>query len=173
LLIATPLRIYAISPADSKGFLRMFNTITEMGSLAPLQPKSVYPKFVIQDLLEDPLASRLLAAAMVLNLGLLAWVAILIPSHSTLPLGFYATGDPQPPSPGAQLLLLPFLSGLNLFGDFVTGIYFYRRIENVFWPTCFGGQPFLRRSYSLWGLLLSSAEHKDHENRYLLGKLQK
>ena len=37
LLVATPQRIFAISPADPKTFMHTFRSINEMGSLAPLR----------------------------------------------------------------------------------------------------------------------------------------
>ena len=47
ILIATSKRIFAISPMDAGLLVRTFARATEMGSLTPAEPKSVYPSFII------------------------------------------------------------------------------------------------------------------------------
>ena len=47
-LIATPGKAYAISPADPAGFLLAFDRCTEMGSLAPLEKRSLYPTVLFE-----------------------------------------------------------------------------------------------------------------------------
>jgi hypothetical protein len=127
LLVATPERIFAISPAEPKAFLSAFQSLNELGSLAPLSAQSVYPTFVIGSLLEDRLARGLLIASLALAAGLLAWVSLIIPSHPVISLGFLPLGGAEAPGPGARLLLLPVINGIDLFIDLVLGFYFYRR----------------------------------------------
>jgi hypothetical protein len=127
LLVATPQRIFAISPAEPNAFLSAFQNLNELGSLAPLSAQSVYPTLVIGSLWDDRLARGLLSTSLALAAGLLAWVSIIIPSHPVVSLGFLPTGGLDVPGPGVRLLLLPVINGIDLFIDMVLGFYFYRR----------------------------------------------
>ena len=51
-----------------------------------------------------------------LNLGLIVWVGILIPSLTQIPFGFNAFGDPNDPTTPSRLILLPLLSLLMFIG---------------------------------------------------------
>ena len=61
-----------------------------------------------------------------LNLGLIVWVGILIPSLSQVSLGFDAFGAPNTAVPAVQLILLPLISMTMFFGGILSGLYFYR-----------------------------------------------
>ena len=54
-------------------------------------------------------------------------VALAIPSTPSVSLGFNAQGQPLPPVPGEQVLLLPVLGILIYLVNLLAGIYFYRR----------------------------------------------
>jgi len=124
LLVATPQRIFAISPAEPKAFLRTFQNINELGSLAPLPAQSVYPNFVIGRLWDDRPARGLLVTSLALAIGLLAWVSLVISSHPVLSLGFFASGWVGGLRARARLLLLPVINGIDLFIDLVLGFLF-------------------------------------------------
>jgi hypothetical protein len=145
LLIATPQRIFAISPANPKDFMYTFQAINEMGSLEPMPPKSTYSTFVLRHLWEDPVARGLLISSLVFGLGLLAVVSGVIPSHPSLSIGFTPGGDLDNTGPGERLLLLPVLNSLYLFVDFIVGIYFYRRDDKR------------NLAYLLWGASILSS----------------
>ena len=127
LLVATPQRIFAISPADPRSFIHTYRSINELGSLAPLRAKSVFPTFIFSDLWQDRGARWLLLASLVLGVGLLLWVVLIIPTHPSLSLGYMPSGGPEQAGPGAHLVLLPVLNGLSLLIDLGVGVYFYRR----------------------------------------------
>src|SRR6266508_981700 len=57
ILIATSKHVFAISPRDAASLVRTFARATEMGSLTPAEPKSVYPSFVITQAWESPFDS--------------------------------------------------------------------------------------------------------------------
>src|SRR5215208_4802361 len=82
ILIATSKHVFAISPKDAASLVRTFARATELGSLTPAEPKSVYPSFVITQAWESPVARFLWMTGILLNLGLVAWVGLLIPSLS-------------------------------------------------------------------------------------------
>jgi hypothetical protein len=97
ILIATSKRVFAISPKDAALLVRTFARATEMGSLSPHRSQSVYPSFIITQAWESPIARFLWMSGILLNLGLIAWVGILIPSLSQVPFGFDPFGAPTKP----------------------------------------------------------------------------
>jgi len=138
-LIATPRRIFAISPADPDELLRSFNRINELGSLTPLSARSLYPTFLLARIWADRLARPLILASLLLGLALLVWVGLAIPAHTQIALGFNPFGSPVEPGPPERLLLLPVLYGLTYLAAFLGGMFFYRRPDQ---------QPI---AYLLWG----------------------
>jgi hypothetical protein len=127
LLIATSKRVFAISPQDTAGFMQNIKHAIEMGSLTPASPQSVYPTFVVAKAWESMLARYLWMAGLFLNIGLLVWVTILIPSLGRISLGFLPSGVAGEPVPGAGLILLPLVSLFYYITGWVAGLIFYRR----------------------------------------------
>jgi len=126
ILIATSKHVFAISPRDAASLVRTFARATELGSLSPAEPKSVYPSFVITQAWERPFARFLWLTGLLLNLGLVAWVGFLIPSLSQVPFGFNPYGVPNVTAPSVRLILLPLLSALLFITGLFTGLYLYR-----------------------------------------------
>ena len=126
ILIATSKRIFAISPQNAAGLVQTFARATEMGSLMPTEAKSVYPSFIITQAWESPIARFLWISGLLLNLGLIAWVGILVPSLSQIPFGFNPFGAPNETASARQLILLPLVSGLMFVIGVTAGLYFYR-----------------------------------------------
>jgi hypothetical protein len=126
IFIPTSKRIFAISPRNASGLVQTFARATEMGSLSPTQAKSVYPSFLITQAWESPFARFLWMSGILLNLGLIAWVGILIPSLSQISFGFDPFRRPSEAAPSTQLILLPLVSGLMFVIGLTAGLYFYR-----------------------------------------------
>ncbi len=126
ILIATSKRVFAISPKDAAALVRTFARATEMGSLSPAEPISVYPSFVITQAWESPAARFLWTSGILLNLGLIVWVGLLIPSLGQIPLGFDPFGAPLEAAPSVQLILLPLISGFLFVIGLIAGLYFFR-----------------------------------------------
>jgi hypothetical protein len=126
ILIATSKRIFAISPQNASGLVQTFARATEMGSLMPTEAKSVYPSFLITQAWESPIARFLWMTGILLNLGLIVWVGILIPSLSQIPFGFDPFGVPNEAASSTQLILLPLVSSLLFVIGITAGLYFYR-----------------------------------------------
>ncbi len=129
LLIATPRRVYAISPADREGFEHAFYRIIELGSLTPLSPFSARPVAFAQRIWQDRLARMLIITGFGLG-GLLflasAWV---MATQASISLGFAANLQPFEPGPPERLLLLPVMGSLAYLLDLTAGVFFYRRAE--------------------------------------------
>ncbi|MBN2115312.1 MAG: hypothetical protein JW730_01995 [Anaerolineales bacterium] len=126
ILIATSRHVFAISPRDAAALVRTFARATELGSLTPTEAKSVYPSFVITQAWESPVARFLWISGLLLNLGLVAWVGVLIPSLSQVPFGFNPFGVPNVTVPSVRLILLPLISALMFITGVLAGLYFYR-----------------------------------------------
>ena len=80
ILVATSKRVFAISPKDMASLVRTFARATELGSLTPAEPKSVYPSFIITQAWESPFVRFPWVSGLILNVGLIVWVGIFIPS---------------------------------------------------------------------------------------------
>jgi len=138
LLVATPQRVFAISPADTHGFLRSFQYASEMGSLSPMTSFSARPAVFIQQVWDDRLARWLGVAGLVSEVALFTLVGLYIPLHSSVSLGFDGRGRPLPPGPAEHLLLLPVLGAMVFVVDLLAGLFFYRHSDERL------------VSYSLW-----------------------
>jgi hypothetical protein len=127
LLIATPNRVYAISPKDLNGFQNAFSKSAELGSITPIAVKSSSGNFLFTALLKDKIARFLLLAGIFLSFGLLIAASFIVPLRESIPLGFNPIGQGTEASPSERLLLLPVLSLLMLVLDISLGSYLYRK----------------------------------------------
>ena len=126
ILIATSKHVFAISPQDAAALVKTFARATELGSLMRTEAKSVYPSFLISQAWESPIARFLWMVGLLLNLGLVAWVGVLIPSLSKITFGFDPFRVPNATVPSARLILLPLISAFMFITGLLAGLYFYR-----------------------------------------------
>ncbi len=126
LLVATSKRVYAISPTNAAKFAQTFARTIEMGSLTPAEARSVYPSFIFSRAWENPLARFLWLIGLFLNIGLVVWVGLTIPTLSQVSLGFAPSGAALSPSPASQLILLPIESSFLFLAGLFAGLYYYR-----------------------------------------------
>jgi hypothetical protein len=129
ILVATARQIYAISPENPAAFSSAFQKTIEMGSLQTAHSLSQYPSFIVARAWDSLLVRYLWVAGAFMNIGLLVWVTVLIPSLARVPLGFESNGAPLEPVPGAQLILLPLLSAFLFVLGLITGLFFFRKEE--------------------------------------------
>jgi hypothetical protein len=130
LLVATAQKVYAISPLDSKGFLRQFQLINEMGSLTDLPVYSTRAGAFIQETWLDSRARILMLTGVAFTFALFIFTSVFIPTQSSVSMGFDSKGNLMPSGPPETLLLFPVLAGLALGIDLVAGFYFYHREES-------------------------------------------
>lgn len=128
-IIATPDRTYAISPANTADFLHTYRKLSEYGSLAPIQSISDYPTFLLSRSWADRPARVLLITSALLALGLILWVSLIIPNHPFISLRLNTAGAPVELVPGIRLLLLPVLNTFFFITDLLMGLFFYRRAD--------------------------------------------
>jgi hypothetical protein len=126
ILVATSKRVYAISPENPAALVQTLARATELGSLTPAKPVSVYPSFIITQAWESPIARFVWMSGLFINLGLFVWVGILIPNLTQIPFGFDTLGIPNEIASSSQLILLPLISAFMYVVGIIAGLYFYR-----------------------------------------------
>jgi hypothetical protein len=126
ILIGTPGKVFAITPADRAAFLQGYQRFAELGSLSPLPAQSVFPTFLLARVWNERPARYLLLFGLVLSLALLVWVSLVAPGKAQISLGFEPTGALREPVPAVQLLLVPIISLTFFLIDFLLGLFFFR-----------------------------------------------
>lgn len=126
LLIATAKHIFVISPEDPAALAQTFARATELGSLTPVEAKSVYPSFVVTQAWNSGLARYLWLAALFLNIGLFIWASLIIPSTPQVALGPQFVVGALESVPSSQLIIFPVASLLLSVAGWIAGLYFYR-----------------------------------------------
>jgi hypothetical protein len=139
LLVATPDKVYVISPQDPKAFVRAFRRVIELGSLSPLASLSLRPVAFVGRVWVDLPARLMLLAGGLITLGLAVLVLLRIPGLPAVSLGFDVQRRPLPPGPPESLLLLLVLGGFAYVLNLLAGVYFYRH------------DPTRPIAYLLWG----------------------
>ena len=129
MLIATPTRVFAISPANPKAFMRTYQRTSEMGSLSPMPAFSSQPAAFAINVWRDRIARFPILASFGLTLALLVGVIILMPTREMVSLGFGPNGGPLPPVSSEKLLLLPTLSAMVVVVSLATGLFYYRHAD--------------------------------------------
>ena len=128
-LIVTPERIYAISPANENEFMQTYRRLSEFGSLAPIPSISDYPTSLLVRSWADRPARILIITSVVLALGLILWVSLSIPGHPQTALRLNTDGSPVELVPGIRILLLPVINTFFFIADMLLGLFFYRRAD--------------------------------------------
>lgn len=128
-MIGTSQRVFVISPGNAKAFVRVYQELIELGSLAPLQPYSNQPRFLLVDIWRAPVTRILLLITMVFSLALFVVVGLSIPELSQVSLGFNAQTVPLPPVAPGQLLLLPSINLALVIASYLLSLAFLRNSE--------------------------------------------
>ncbi len=123
ILVSTQKHVYGISPQQPRAFLEKFERFMELGSIFPVQPRSVYPSFLLARIWRLRSARVLLLSGFLLNILLLLWVSFIVPNRPSIVLGFIPGSGPVP---AVRLLLLPVLSAVFYLFDSFLGLFFYR-----------------------------------------------
>ncbi len=126
-MIVTPQRIYAISPADDDEFLQTYRRLSEFGSLAPITSISDFPTTLLARSWADRPARILIIISVILALALILWVSLSITNHPLTALRLNPDGTPVELVPGIRLLLLPVINTFFFIADMLLAFFFYRR----------------------------------------------
>jgi hypothetical protein len=126
--IATPRRVYAISPADPTAFLADYARLTEYGALTAVPPRSIYPTLFIGRVWGVRTARRLLTGGFALNLLLTGAIALAVGSRERVLFGAGSSlGASVPAAPAVRLFLLAVLSTAVFLVNALLGLFFFRR----------------------------------------------
>jgi len=125
-LVATPQRIFALSPLEREAFVQTFQRLMELGTLTPLAAQSLRPTFLLSRLWADGVARALLLAGLAFNLGLAVWVSAAIPAQAFVSLRLSPAGQALEQAPSVRLLLLPVINAAFFVVDLLAGLFFYR-----------------------------------------------
>ncbi|HNB51528.1 MAG TPA: PH domain-containing protein [Anaerolineales bacterium] len=128
LVIATPGKMYAISPEHPEDFLHAFQRQAEIGTLNPIAGRSIYPTVLVGSVWASRPARGLILAGFLLILALLIWMPLAFPAGNVSPL------ISQP-----QVVLLPIVNVLFFLVNLLLGLFFFRNPQS---------QPL---AYLLWG----------------------
>jgi hypothetical protein len=145
LLISTPKRVFAISPADPTGFQRAYQRLAEFGTLSPIPARSVFPAVLISRSWADRPARVMLLVSTLLSAALVIWGLWLAQAYPQLPLRLAADGSAAELVPGVRILLLPVVNTFFYMVDLLSGLFFYRRAETR------------SLSYLMWGASILTA----------------
>ena len=128
-LVATPRRVFALSPADPPGFQRTYRHLAEYGTLTPIPARSVFPTFIVSRSWQDRPARLLLLVSTLLSAALVVWSVWLAQAYLELPLRLAPDGSAVDLVPGVRILLLPVVNTFFYMLDLLSGLFFYRRPE--------------------------------------------
>lgn len=129
LLIATTTRVFAISPANPKVFMRAFQRTSEMGSLTPMAAYSALPAAFVRNIWKDQLARGFILGSLILLLLLIVGTILIMPTRAQVSIGFEPRGLPTAPVSSERLLLLPTLAGIAVGVSTAIGLFYYRHVE--------------------------------------------
>jgi hypothetical protein len=128
LLLITPGRAYAISPGDPSGFTAAFASRAVMGPNRLLTAEARNSRWLTWPFWTDQTGWILLGAALVINLGLFAYLAGSFPHlDSQLPLHFNRLGQADRIGTKMELFALPIIGSIILLTNLVLGLLLYRR----------------------------------------------
>jgi hypothetical protein len=138
-VIAVRSHVFVISPRDEREFLQTYRRLAELGSLSPLQGRSVFPAILLSRSWEDLPARFTILSGLLLSLALLAWVSLTVPHYLHIALRLAPSGSAVEYQPSIQLMLLPVVNTFFVLADVLLGLFFYRRSDFRF------------LSYLIWG----------------------
>ena len=128
LLLITPGQAVAISPSDPNEFLEAFSSRQALGPNRLLEPESYRALWLTWTLWTDHTAWALLGAAILINLGLFAFLCARSPGLDLqLPLHFNSQGLADRIGTKTELFALPIIGLIILATNLLLGLFLYRR----------------------------------------------
>jgi hypothetical protein len=138
LILVTPSVSYAISPADTAGFIESIKARYELGPTQAIAQTTEHPAFFDWPVWSDRVAHYLLITGATMCLLLFGLVSLRFPHlPSQISLHYDVLGLPDRAGPALQAFILPLIGLLALGANTALGSVFYRR-EQV-------------AAYLLWG----------------------
>jgi hypothetical protein len=130
---------FAISPQSVDEFIRSFRSLSELGTLSPLISESAKPALFLSEITSQrPLLVIFLVGGL-LNISLLIWTLLVIPTRDSISLGFSPLGHPREGLESVRLILFPIINTTAYLGNLFLGLFLFRNEVNRF------------LAYVLWG----------------------
>jgi hypothetical protein len=129
ILIATPGKMYAISPENPEVFIQTFHRQAEIGTFTPMPARSIYPTFLLGHVWANHPARFTVLAGLFLSLTFLIWLPLTPSAVGLVP---FANGQniESLAVSQTQILLLPIVNTLFFLSNFLLGLFFFRRPES-------------------------------------------
>ena len=138
-IIAAGERYYAISPNHVHEFISAYHELIELGAINPISPESVQPTLILSEVFKIRPILWILIGGGLLNISLLIWTLLVIPSRDLVSLGFTSAGLPREGLDSVRLVLFPVLNTTAYLANLILGLFLFRNQENRF------------LAYLLWG----------------------
>ncbi len=138
-IIATGDRYYAITPNNVNQFLSTYHELIELGSISPISSESIQPALILSEVYKNKPILWILIGGGLLNISLLIWTLLVIPSRELISLGFTPGGIPRERLGSIRLVLFPILNTTAYLANLILGLFLFRNTENRF------------LAYLLWG----------------------
>lgn len=128
-VIATPEKLFAISPESPQEFLTTFARCAEFGTLQPMPARSLYPTVLIGAVWANRAARYAILGGLALSLVLLLWATLAVPENPNLLIQI-SDGANGRTITGTQIFLISILNALFYLFDLLLGLFFYRQEES-------------------------------------------
>jgi len=138
-IIAVGERYYAVSPNRVNEFMSTYIELTELGTISPLSPESVQPALILTEVIKIKPILWILISGGLLNISLLIWTLLTIPSRDLVSLGFTSGGIPHEGMDSVRLVLFPIINTTAYLANLILGLFLFNNQENRF------------LAYLLWG----------------------
>lgn len=138
-IIAAGERYYAISPNQVDDFISTYHELTELGTISPISPESVQPALILTEVFKIKPILWILISGGLLNISLLIWTLLIIPSRDIVSLGFTSGGIPHEGLDSVRLVLFPIINTTAYLANLILGLFLFKNQENRF------------LAYLLWG----------------------
>ena len=132
IIIAAGDSYYAVSPNQVNEFLSTYHALTELGAISPISSESVQPALILSEVFKIRAILWILISGGLLNISLLIWTLLVIPSRDLVSLGFTPTGVPHEGLDSVRLVLFPVLNTTAYLANLVLGLFLFRNQENRF-----------------------------------------
>jgi len=130
IIIATGERYYAISPIQTDAFLSTYYELIELGTITSLPIESTRPALVLTEVSKNKTLLAILLSGALLNITLLIWTLLLIPSRESVSLGFTSSGIPHEALESVRLILFPIINTTAYLSNLILGLFLFRSQEN-------------------------------------------
>ncbi len=132
--LATPSRVYAISPQAAADFMLALQRALQSGRLQPEKARSLHPKDLVRSPFYQPMVRFLAVFTAVTWIGLLAWLGALLPRQAWVVSGFAADGAPLPTrQPLSEMLWLAVVGLALTLLDWLFGLLLYPTEKQRLW----------------------------------------